>query len=117
WRSRGYCDCGHRWSPAEREIDENRAGEIERGKEIEVTGEPEVIDERGRHEASEEVARDIPRDIRREGAGGIGGAATFGQIRQRQRERRRHAQPLRDAQQGKCREVGRDGKQGGRERE
>ena len=47
-----------------------------------------MVDERGRHQAANEVARDVAGDIRRKGAGGIPGAAMFGQIGQREREGR-----------------------------
>ena len=76
-----------------------------------------MVHERGRHQAAEQVARDVAGDIGGERACRVRRAAAFGQIRQREREGRRHAQPLRDAQEGKRHQIGGYREQQRRDRE
>jgi hypothetical protein len=66
----------------------------------------------GRQSRSQ-IARDITGDIGGERAASIHRAALLSEIGQRQRENRRHAQTLRDAEDREQGEIGRDGEQGG----
>ena len=107
----------HRLDALDGEIDQHRAGEIEQREEIEIRGQPERVDDRGRHQPADQVAGDVAGDIGRERAAGVHRAALLAEIGQRQRERRRHAQALRDAQDREDGEVGRARQQRGRDRE
>ena len=82
---------------------ERRAGDVERGKGQEVGRDAERIGDRRRHDAAEEIAGDIAGDIGGQRAGRLGGREMLGEIGDGQRERGRHAQALRDAQQGEDR--------------
>ena len=107
----------HRLRAAEVKKTEHGAGEVERGQDIEVRRQAEMVGERRRHQAAEQVARDVAGDVGREGAGRVRSAALFGEVRERQREGRRHEKALGDAQRREGGEVGRHREQGGRDRE
>ena len=60
----------------------------------------QCVDDRGRNQPPDQVARDVAGDIGRERAAGIHRTALFAEIGQRQRKRRCHAEALRNAQHG-----------------
>jgi hypothetical protein len=101
----------------DRTVDEHRAGEVHSGKEIEIPCQAEVVGDRCREQAADEVAGDVASDVGGERAAGIGVAALFPEIRQGQRECRGHAEALADAQQHEHRQVRRDREQCRRDRE
>jgi hypothetical protein len=65
------------------EIDEHGAGQIERGEEIEVRGEPEMVGDCCRDEPANEIARHIARDIGRRRGRGIDRARMLAEIGER----------------------------------
>ena len=99
------------------EIDQRRAEQIERGEEIEIGGEPEMVGDAGGDQPPDQIAGDVAGDIGGEGASRIGGGIVLAEIGQRQREGRRHAQSLRYAQQREGGEVRRMREQRGRDGE
>ena len=94
------------------EIHQNRAGEIQQSEEIEIRCQPEGVHDRCGNQAADQVARDVAGDIGRKRATGIHRTALLAEIGQRQRERRCHAQALRDAKNREYSEVGRNRQQG-----
>ena len=107
----------HRLDALDREIDQRRAGKVQQREEIEVRCQPERVGDGRRHQPPDQVAGDVAGDIGGERAAGVHRAALLAEIGQRQRERRGHAQPLRDAQDRERREIGRARQQRGRDRE
>ena len=107
----------HRLDALDGEIDQHRAGEIEQREEIEIRRQAEIVGDRGRDQPADQIAGDVAGDVGGERAAGIHRAALLAEIGQRQREGRRHAQALRDAQHREDGEVGRDREQRGRDRE
>ena len=85
-RTQGRRSGRHRSGPAEREIDQNGSGEIEPGKYEEIPGQTQMVGQPRRHQAPDQVTRDIARDIRGERAGRIDGAASLREVGQGQRE-------------------------------
>ena len=71
---------------------------IQSGESIKGGLKPEVLGEAGCEEAAEEIAGDVPGDVGRERSAGIDRAAMLAQIREGEREGRRHAQALSDPQ-------------------
>ena len=84
----------------QREPDECRTRQIEGGEGQEVGGDAERVGDGGRHQSSEEIAGDIARHIGGERTGRLPRGKMLGQVGHRQRERSRHAQALRHAQEG-----------------
>jgi hypothetical protein len=107
----------HRLDALDGEVHQHCAGKIEQREEIEVRGQPERIDGGGRHQPPDQVARDIAGDIGRERAARVHRTALFAEIGQRQRERRGHAEALRDAQDRERGEIGGARQQRGGDRE
>ena len=99
------------------EIDEGGAEQIERGEEIEIGGEAEMVGDGRRDQAPDQVAGDIAGDVGRERARRVGRAVVLAEIGKREGEGRRHAEPLRHAKQGEGGEIGRMSEQSGRDRE
>ena len=52
-------------------IDKSGASQIDRGKEIEVRGQAEMVDDRSRDQPANEVAGDVAGDVGGEGTVGI----------------------------------------------
>src|SRR6266545_793525 len=77
---------GLRRCSAQIESDEHGARDVERGEDVEIRRESQVIDESGRHQASEQIARDVAGDVGGERAGRFVRGAGFAEIRQHQRE-------------------------------
>ena len=94
-----------------REVDQQRAGQVESREDVEVRGQAQVIGERRRDQPADQIARDIARDVGGEGAGRVGGAVFLAEIGERQRECRGHEDALHDAQQREGAEPGRHGQQ------
>jgi hypothetical protein len=95
---------------------QRRAGQVEASEEDEVRGNAEVIGNRGRDQTPEQVAGDVAGDVGGEGTACISGTAFLSEPGKRQRECGCHAQPLRDAQRGKCGKVRRRCQGQGRDR-
>ena len=70
-----------------------------------------MINEVGRGESADQIARDIAGHIGGEDAGGGARREAFAEIPERQRESRSHEQSLHDAQGGEDFEIGREGEQ------
>jgi hypothetical protein len=102
---------------AEREPDEQAAGQVQRRKHEEVAGQPDRIGERRRQQPAEQVAGDVAGDVGGERTRHLLRAAVLGEVGQHQRECRRHAQPLHDPQRGEDRKVRRERQQRGRHRQ
>ena len=77
----------HPLGPRDRVIDEHGSGEIERGKEMEIGREAQVVSDRGRNHPTEQIARDVAGNVCSKGSARIGRAALLAQIGQHQRER------------------------------
>ena len=116
-RAGGRRHLHHRRGLRDGEVDEHRAGEIERREEIEVRGKAQVVGDRGRNQAADEIAGDIAGDIGGEGATGVGCAAFLAEISQRERKGGRHAKALHDPQHSECGQIRRNREQRGRDRE
>ena len=95
----------HRRHLLQCEKHKRRARQIEARKHIEIDLKPERTGQRGRHQPSEQIARDIARHIGRKRARNLAGAVLFRKISHRQRERRRHEHALRDAQRRERRQI------------
>ena len=107
----------HRLDALDGEVDQHRAGKIEQREEIEVRGQPERIDDGGRHQPPDQIAGDVAGDIGGERAACVHRTALLAEIGQRQRKRRRHAEALRDAKDRENGEIGRARQQRGGDRE
>ena len=107
----------HRLDALNGEVHQHRAGQIEQREEVEVRRQPERVDDRGRHQPSDQIAGDVAGDIGRKRAAGVHRAALFAEIGQRQRKGRRHAQALQDAKDREGGEVRRARQQRGGDRE
>jgi hypothetical protein len=105
WRRRGSFHWLHRSGTRDREVDEHGAREVERGEEVEVPGQAEMVDECSRDKAADQIARDIAGDVGSKGPGGVRRAALLAEIGEGEREGRGHAQPLRDTQDRKRGQV------------
>ena len=130
-RSCGFCKCAIHAANGERAgshlhhwrglrdgvIDEHRAREIERRKEVEIRGKAEVVSDRGRHQAANEIARDIAGDVGGKGATGVGGAALLAQISEREREGGCHTKALQNPEHSECGQIRYNREQRGRDRE
>ena len=75
-----------------------------------------MIGDAGRYQPADQVARDIAGDVAGERAAGVHRAALFAEIGKRQREGRRHAEPLHDPQDREGGEIRRHREQRGRDR-
>ena len=64
----GDAPAGRQHRRADREIDKHRAGEIERGEEVEIGGEPEMVGDAGRDQPADQIAGDVAGDVGGEGA-------------------------------------------------
>jgi hypothetical protein len=64
---------------------------------------PKMACQSGSHHAPDQVACHVAGDIGGERPGGFGSTACLAEIGERQRERGRHAEALRDSQQGEFR--------------
>ena len=107
----------HRRRAPEPEPDQHGAAQIEQGEDVEVGGEAEMVGDRRRQQAPEQVAGDVAGDVGGERAGGVDGTAALAEIGQGQRERRRHEHALRHPQGGEGGEVRRGREQRGRDGE
>jgi hypothetical protein len=86
-------------------------------KEVEVRGQPERIDDRGRHQPPDQIAGDVAGDVGRERAACIHLIALLAEIGQRQRKGRGHAEALRNTQDREHTEIGGARQQRGGNRE
>ncbi len=66
----------------------------------EARGKAEMVGDRSGHQPPEEIAGDVAGDVGGRCRGGVRGAAALAEIGERQRESRRHEEPLRDAERG-----------------
>src|SRR5262249_20870511 len=107
----------HRSRARNGEVDEDSACEIERREKIKIPGEPQMIGKRRRHQAADEIARNIAGDVGGEGAGGGGSAAVLSQIGELQGKGGGHARARRDTKQRKRGKVGGDSKERSRQRQ
>lgn len=107
----------HRRRALDGEPDQHGAAEVERGEDPEIRSQPQMVDHAGGQQAAEQIGGDVARDVGGKGAGGIGGAGVLAEVGERQREGRRHAEALDDAQQGEERQARHGGEQRGRQRQ
>ena len=105
------------WSgTCDREIDQQGARKVERGEEVEIPGQTEMVNECSRDEAADQIGRDIAGDVGSKGPSGVRRAALLAKICEGEREGRGHAQPLRDTQDRKGGQVRSDCQQCGWDR-
>src|SRR6516165_5342335 len=107
----------HGLDALDREVDQQRACEIEQGKEIEIRRKAQTLSNRRRNEAPDKVACDIPRDVSGERVASIHRAALLAQIGKRQGKGRGHANALHYTKHRERGKVWRDRKQACRDRE
>ena len=117
WRAGQGLRRFHRFGARNREIHQNRTGEIEGREDVEIRCQAEMVGHRGRDQSADQIARDVAGDVGRECASRVLGTARLAEIRERECERGRHEHALSDAQQSEAREIGCGGKQRGRNRE
>ena len=88
----------HRSRLGDREVNERSASQIHSGEEVEVGCQTEVVGDRGRDQAADEVARDVSGYVGRESTIRIAVAALLPEVSEHESECGRHEQPLRDAE-------------------
>ncbi len=103
----------HRRRLLDGEIDQGGAEQIERGEEIEIGGEAEMVGDGRRDQPPDQVAGDVAGDVGGKRARRVGRAVMLAEIGKREGEGSRHAQPLRHAKQGEGGEVRRMSEQSG----
>ena len=81
----------HRRCLLDGEIDERCAEQIERGKEVEISGDTEMVGDGCRDQAPDEVAGNVAGDVGGEGARRIGRAVMLAEISKGESEGGRHA--------------------------
>jgi hypothetical protein len=104
-------DRAHGLDALDGEVDQERASEIEHGKEIEVGREAQIVGYGRRDETPDQITCDVPRDVGRECAAGIHRAALLAQIGKSECKGRGYAEALHDAKNGEGGKVRRDRKQ------
>src|SRR6516162_876682 len=107
----------HGLDALDREVDQQRACEIEQRKEIEIRRKAQALSNRRRNEAPDKVACDIPGDVSGERVASIHRAALLAQIGKRQGKGRGHANALHDTKRGEDDKIWRNRKEAYRDRE
>ena len=72
-------------------VDQRRASNIEQREQVEIRCQAKTAGDTCGQQSADQIAGDIPRDVRRERSPGIHRAALLAKIGQRQRESRCHA--------------------------
>src|SRR5215475_161541 len=96
------------------EVDHESAGEVENRKNVEVCGQAQMIGDRRGHEAADQIACDIARDVGGKSAGSVGGGVLLAEVGERQCEGRSHEDALGDTKKGEGAEPGSHRQQCGR---